>query len=117
MKTRIVIITVALFSLFVISSSVFAWTGDTWGPISREYILRNASEMAVFSWTPRVQITNHTSNDYPWLTYSPGSQYNGEAYCLFNDPAQSWSDFYGAVNNTKLSLSFVEVGRPRPALS
>lgn len=73
MKNRIIIIAVVLMlSLFMTDSLVFAWSGDTWGPLSRESILRIAGEMAGFNWTPKTATSNHTSNDYPWVPYSPG---------------------------------------------
>jgi hypothetical protein len=96
----IVFIAVQIISLLIGTSALHAWSGDTWGPISRETIARIADEMIDFSWTPKNTITNQTSNDYPTTTYNAGTIYYGEAYCMFNDPVQNWAEFYSLVNNT-----------------
>lgn len=93
MKARIVLFLIiqAIASL-VCSQSPFAWTGETWGPISRETILRRSSEMIELSWSPLKQITNYG------YVYSPGKTYRGEAY--FYGGSQNFGEFYASVNKT-----------------
>jgi len=99
MKNRIIIfIVVQIITLLISTSALRAWTGDTWGQISRETILRIADEMIDFSWKPKNTINNQTSNDYPIISYSAGTVYKGEAYSLYN--TQNWTEFYSAANST-----------------
>jgi len=100
MKTCVFVAMHVLY-LFIAVSFVHAWSGEaSFDQMSRETMLRRASEMTNFSWTPYKQIKNQTSPNYPYLTYSPGTVYDGEPYCFYSIPAQNWSDFYSAVNNT-----------------
>jgi sugar lactone lactonase YvrE len=99
MKNKVIIfIVVQIITLLISTSALRAWTGDTWGQINRETILRIADEMIDFSWTPKNTINNQTSNDYPIITYFAGTVYKGEAYSLYN--TQHWTEFYSAANST-----------------
>jgi len=74
------------------STSSFAWNGDTWGPISRETIVRIADEMIDFSWSPQ-----NTFKQWGY-TFNPGSIYRGEAYTKDN-PQENWVEFYSCMDN------------------
>jgi hypothetical protein len=100
MKCKVIVFMALLIPAFFTGiSAVYAWTGDTWGTESRETILRNASEMTNFTWTPNSKIENGTSPETPSLTYSPGTIYDGETYCYFNNPVDNWDEFYSKVNS------------------
>ncbi len=101
MKINILKILIILYVLLSASNFSFAWTKDTWGPISRGTIARIAGEMIDFSWTPKSTITNNTlTNNPPFsYTFTPGTIYHGEAY-IKSSAQQNWSDFYTSVNNT-----------------
>jgi len=103
-KKTIIFIMAQLIVLLIFSSTLFAWTGDTWGPISRETILRIADEMIDFSWTPKNTMTNWNYKDKAtnkdiWYTFYKGTVYWGEAYCQ-QDPQKNWAEFYSLVNNS-----------------
>ena len=58
-KKNIAFIIMQIIALLINTSILHAWTGDTWGTISRETVVRIADEMTDFSWTPK--------NRYKWL--------------------------------------------------
>ncbi len=94
MRNRTIIFNIILIlALLVCISPLHAWTGDTWGSISRQTILRIADEMIDFSWSPKNTITNYG------YTFYKGTIYRGEAYCQEN-PQENWAEFYSLVNNT-----------------
>lgn len=97
MKRIIAFIGVQIIAFFFGISSLYAWTGDTWGPISRETIIRMAGEMVDFSWSPKNTISNWNYGSV-WKTYYVGNPYRGEAYSQMNDQ-QNWAEFYSAANN------------------
>ncbi len=88
-----------VMALSICSQSLFAWTGETWGPISREEILRRASEMINFSWSPLKNISNQCSLSEPRHLYTAGTVHRGIAYNRYNDPVDNWADFYPKVNS------------------
>ena len=90
----VIIVTTSLLSVSV----SYAWRGDTWGSISRETILRNATEMVNFSWTPKQNISNWKSPTAGRAPFYAGRIYNGEAYSQV-DPQQAYWEFYDSVNN------------------
>jgi len=100
MKTRIVLfLIIHAVALLICSQSLFAWNGETWGPISRETILRRASEMINLSWSPAMNISNQCSLDNPRWPYNAGTIYYGVAYNRYNDPIDNFSEFYPKVNS------------------
>ena len=99
MRNRtIIFIVVQIIALLICISSLHAWTGDTWGSISRQTILRIADEIIDFSWTPKNTMTNWNYGS-TWLTFYKGNTYRGEAYCQEN-PQENWAEFYSLVNST-----------------
>ena len=75
MRNRtIIFIVVQIIALLICISSLHAWTGDTWGSISRQTILRIADEIIDFSWTPKNTMTNWNYGS-TWLTFYKGNTY------------------------------------------
>lgn len=102
MKTRIVlfVIIIEVVVFLIGSKSLFAWNGEApFGQISREEILRRASEMINLSWSPLKNISNQCSLDNPRWNYNAGTVYHGVAYNRYNDPVDNWADFYPKVNS------------------
>ncbi|MDA8242430.1 MAG: hypothetical protein M0Z67_18925 [Nitrospiraceae bacterium] len=59
MRNRTIIFNIILIvTLLACALPLHAWTGDTWGSISRQQILKIADEMIDFSWSPKNTITN-----------------------------------------------------------
>ncbi len=98
-KKNIAFIIMQIVALLINVSILHAWTGDTWGTISRETIIRIADEMVDFSWTPAMNISNQCSLDNPRWPYNAGTIYHGEAYNRYNDPVDNWAEFYPKVNS------------------
>lgn len=88
--------------IIISESYLYAWGGNTWGPISRETIIRLAGEMVDFSWSPKNTITNWNYGSV-WQSFNTGTVYNGEAYTQSGttaNPQRNWTEFYSVVNNT-----------------
>ena len=104
MKTRIAILVIIQSVVLLIGCDLlFAWTGETWGPISREEILRRASEMINLSWSPLKNISNQYTLSEPRHSYNAGTIYHGVAYNRYNDPVDNWAQFYPKVNSVSCS--------------
>ena len=110
MKTKIIaFIIVQAIVLLLTDYSLYAWKGESpFEAISRETIIRRASEMTNFSWSPVNAITNwnytNSAGTDVYYIYNAGTIYDGEAYSQTTPYDQyNWSDFYSAVNdsNTK----------------
>jgi len=105
MKSRIIIfMVVQIITLLIFTSTLHSWTGDTWGPISRETIIRIADEMVDFSWTPKNTITNWNYGSV-WRTFNAGTVYWGETYSQ-NNPQENWAEFYSVVNATAAGSTY-----------
>ncbi len=94
MKLKLMVIGVALLML---PCAAPAWTGDTWGPISRAAIQANADLMIDSTWTPKNTITNWEYGS-TYYTYTKGVTYTGVAYSQHN-PQENWPEFYSYVTN------------------
>ena len=97
MKMSILMVIQIIFILLLDSTS-YAWTGEPWGPISRETVLRIADEMIDFSWSPLKTIRNWNYGEV-WWAFPSDEIYKGIAYCQIN-PQQNWAQFYNVINNT-----------------
>ena len=95
---RIALIVVHLFTAIAIGSTATAWTGDTWGPINRETIVKVARKMIDFSWSPLNNINNWNYADV-WTPYFSDVVYYGIPYSE-ERPVQNWMEFYEVVNAT-----------------
>src|ERR1035441_4683692 len=95
MKTKLPAIGIALL---VLPCAARAWTGDTWGNITRATIKANADLMIDSTWVPKNTFTNWQYGS-SYLTYIKGVTYTGVAYCQ-NNPQENWSEFNSAVTNT-----------------
>jgi len=80
--------------ILVCTSVSHAWTGDIWGPISRDTINSIACEMVDSTWTP----LNNISNAINGANYYAGTIYKGEAYCS-KQPNQNWAEFLNSINS------------------
>ena len=95
-KRTIVLIAAQIVLLFLCTSVLYAWTGDTWGTESRETIIRIAREMVDFEWGPMQTIRNWNYGS-TWYTFTRGTgPYRGEAYCQQN-PQENWAEFTNYV--------------------
>jgi len=74
------------------------WTGNAWGPISRNAIYKMANQMIGLSWIPVNTISNYSygSNYY---TYYANTLYTGIPYCQ-NNPQENWAEFYYDIKTT-----------------
>ena len=95
MKTKLPAVRIALL---ILPCAALAWSGDTWGNITRATIKANADLMIDSTWVPKNTFVNwqYGSTSY---TYTKGVTYTGVAYSQAN-PQDNWSDFYGFVTNT-----------------
>ena len=75
-----------------------AWTGDTWGPLSRAAIQATADLMIDSTWTPKNTITNWEYGS-TYHTFTKGVTYTGVAYSQHN-PQENWAEFYNYVTST-----------------
>ncbi len=75
-----------------------AWTGDTWGNITRDTIKSNADLMIDSTWVPKNTFTNFEYGS-TYLTYNKGVAYTGVAYSQ-NNPQENWTEFYTSVMTT-----------------
>ncbi|HOX56395.1 MAG TPA: immunoglobulin domain-containing protein [Candidatus Paceibacterota bacterium] len=94
MKTTLFTVATAL----LLPGAAFAWSGDTWAPISRDTIKAIADQMIDSTWTPNNTLANwqYGSTSH---TYTKGVTYTGVAYTQAN-PQDNWSDFYNFVTTT-----------------
>ena len=95
MKTRLPAIGIALLLL---PCAALAWSGDTWGNITRATIQSKADMMIDSTWMPKNTFTNFQYGS-TYYTYTKGVTYTGVAYSQ-NNPQENWSEFYSAVTNT-----------------
>jgi len=79
-------------------ASAPAWTGETWGPITRATIKSIADEMIDSSWVPKNTFTNYQYGS-TYQKYTGGVTYKGIAYSQ-NNPQETWAEFHGLVTNT-----------------
>ena len=100
MKTKLPAIGLALLLL---RCAAPAWTGDTWGNITRATIKSNADLMIDSTWVPKNTFTNWEYGT-TYHTYTKGVVYTGVAYSQSYNIAgmvqQNWTEFYKAVTNT-----------------
>lgn len=76
MRPQLLIVGLALFML---PCAALAWTGDTWGNITRATIKSNADLMIDSTWVPKNTFTNFQYGS-TYLTYYQGVTYTGVAY-------------------------------------
>ncbi|MFZ3136162.1 MAG: fibronectin type III domain-containing protein [Thermodesulfovibrionales bacterium] len=101
---KIIIISImsTIVILFLCTSMLYAWRGDTWETESRETIIRIADEMVDFTWGPMKPITNW-NYDNVWYTFNRNGIYRGEAYSQTgypNNDQANWSEFTNYVYYT-----------------
>jgi sugar lactone lactonase YvrE/fibronectin type 3 domain-containing protein len=116
MKTKLVasIIVQAIVHLLT-DHPLYAWTGEpTFDAMSRETIIRRASEMTNFSWSPMNDITNwnytRSNGTEVYYIYRAGVVYDGEAYSQTIPYDQdNWSEFYSAVNEST-TYGYTKIG-------
>lgn len=75
-----------------------AWSGDTWGNITRATIKSNADLMIDSTWVPKNTFTNFQYGS-TYRTYYQGVTYTGVPYSQ-NNPQENWSELYNSVTNT-----------------
>src|SRR5437016_4919222 len=97
---------ISAFSFLVCASSGLAWSGDSWGQMSRTDIEAIADQMIDSSWTPHSTFTNFMYVDSGtgqnrYHTYYSGSTYYAIPYSEESSPQDSWSEFasYMAVTS------------------
>ncbi len=95
MKTKLLAIGIALL---ILPCAALAWSGDTWGYITRATIQSNADLMIDSTWVPKNTFTNFEYGS-TYLTYTKGVTYTGVAYSQ-NNPQENWSEFSNDVTNT-----------------
>jgi hypothetical protein len=95
MKTKLPAIWIALL---ILPCAALAWSGDTWGNITRATIKANADLMIDSTWVPKNTFANWQYGTTSY-TYTKGVTYTGVAYSQAN-PQDNWSDFYNFVTNT-----------------
>jgi len=80
-----------------------AWSGDTWGNITRATIKSNADLMIDSSWVPKNTFTNFQYGS-TYRTYYQGTTYTGVAYsqtyAVANMVQETWAEFRNSVTNT-----------------
>ncbi len=84
--------------LLAVPCAALAWSGDTWGSISRATIKANADQMIDVTWTPKTTFTNFQYGS-TYRTYYQGTAYTGVAYSQ-NNPQENLAGFQNAVTNT-----------------
>ena len=95
MKTKSIL---AGIVFFLLPCAVHAWTGDTWGNITRATIKSIADQMIDSTWTPASTFTDYEYSGV-YHTYYVGVVYQGIAYS--QAPVQdAWADFFYEVNTT-----------------
>ncbi len=89
---------VLTLTLLLLPGAAWAWSGNTWGSITRETIKANAESMIDFTWTPKNTFTNFQYGS-TYKTYRKGTTYSGVAYSQ-NNPQENLAEFLNAVTNT-----------------
>src|SRR5512135_1722055 len=84
--------------LLLLPCAALAWSGDTWGNITRATIKANADLMIDSTWAPANTFTNYQYSG-SYRTYYQGTTYTGVAYSQ-NNPQENWAEFRNAVANT-----------------
>ncbi len=85
-------------ALLLLPCAALAWSGDTWGNITRATIKANADLMIDSTWVPKNTFTNYQYSG-SYRTYYQGITYTGVPYSQ-NNPQENWSELYNAVTNT-----------------
>ncbi len=83
----------------LLSGKTATWTGDPWGPMTRDQMVEIADEMIDSTWSPRRTIHNYRSPTRPRTTFEEGVTYRGVAYNMVYE-ADDWDGFLGKVENT-----------------
>jgi len=104
MKHKIYIAAIIVSICLLINSISYAWTGDTWGSLTRAEITSIASEMIDSHWIPKSTIHNWAYGSDSHYFYS-GTLYTGEAYSQ-NNPQENWNEFFLLVNTTAVGSTF-----------
>jgi hypothetical protein len=100
-----VILLILLFVLSSIPQVLYAWRGDgDFQPENREEMLRIATQMVEFHWSPKNTFRNpdRSETQHPDEIYYAGTEYNGVAYT--QQPwgeKDNWNEFYSEVNTTE----------------
>jgi subtilase family serine protease len=97
MKLRIIILFITIVCLSF-TEKAKAWSGDPWGPISRDDISALACQMMYSIWTPLNDITNHIDLKRSNIFYA-GTSYMGIAYSQ-GFPEENWTEFLDLVDTT-----------------
>ena len=97
MKVTVIVLSLVL-SILAITQDVYAWSGDTWGDITRAQITAIAHTMIDPYWKPAHTIYNNTYVSVGRITYYASSSYHGEAYT--QGTVDNWSEFSSHVKNT-----------------
>lgn len=84
--------------LLLLPCAALAWSGDTWGNITRATIKSNADLMIDSTWVPKNTFSNYEYGS-TYHTYTKGVTYTGVAYSQ-NNPQESWPEFSNLVSNT-----------------
>jgi hypothetical protein len=96
-------------ALLLLPGAVWAWSGDTWGPITRATIQANADQMIDSRWVPKTTFTNwaytsSSSGNDVYYTYNAGSTYTGvsysQTYGVTGMVQENWAQFSNSVSNT-----------------
>ncbi len=85
-------------ALLILPCAALAWSGDTWGNITRATIKANADLMIDSTWVPKNTFTNWQYGS-SYQVYTKGVTYTGVAYSQSN-PQDNWSEFRNYVTNT-----------------
>jgi hypothetical protein len=93
-KTKRVMVAAVLL-VGLLPNQARAWTGDTWGPMSRAQIKAIADEMIDSTWTPLIDMSiwEYTGSTYQ---YYAGTTYKGIAYTQSN-PQETWQEFIDKI--------------------
>ncbi|MDP8235378.1 MAG: lamin tail domain-containing protein [Candidatus Erginobacter occultus] len=78
-----------------------AWSGETWGPLSRGQIVERAEEMIGLSWSPNRGIHNYRSS-VGYTVYNSYITYTGLAYSQ-NNPQENLAEFSALVGNAEFN--------------
>jgi len=85
-------------ALLILPCAALAWSGDTWGNITRATIKSNADLMIDSTWVPKNTFTNWQYGS-SYYVYTKGVTYTGVPYSQ-NNPQENWSELYNSVTNT-----------------
>ncbi len=95
MKIKAAAVAIALLALPRMAP---AWSGDTWGNITRATIQANADLMIDSTWVPKNYFTNFQYGS-TYQQYNKGVTYTGVPYSQ-NNPQENWAEFLSAVTST-----------------